>query len=399
MRDPRIAAVVASFPKEFVRPTPNGGVHIWVHVPGYLQRTVKLAYGTPGQGKRPLLAEVRGLSRKSGKAGGYAVVTGPGRPPLRADFRPLTITVQRWTDTIAQLRACDTRPQRKPAERQSSPPLARTGDPLASRLDRVRNAEDGCRNGTLNAEVFLATVAEGAGSDAHLQPVHAAFIDAAVDAGLPPDEAQQTFDSAHTAAMQQLHDAGLWAGQALEAARQGGSRPTPALEACVGELCRRFALNGPELRVSVRQLADHVPPAYKSCARALGQLCEMGVLRVVSPGSGERGTTYRMVLRRTSNDTVVHQAQYMEDCVKNRASASAHQLRLSSAFIRKKGALSLPPGLAITLASIDAPGLKPKAIAERTGRSPETVRKHLQILQSMGLVSFGPRYARFPGRI
>lgn len=72
------ADVLAGLDPRCIRPTPSGGAHAWLRVPdGPRPGNHKLAVDEDGV----LLAEVRGH-------GGYALITGPKRPPLAEDWEP-----------------------------------------------------------------------------------------------------------------------------------------------------------------------------------------------------------------------------------------------------------------------------------------------------------------------
>lgn len=109
---PAIADVLGSLPQSCRRPTPGGGVHCWLQPAEVcdpeLIRVQKLAYRADGldeQGRlrMTLLAELRGV-------GGYAVLVGPGRPPLDPYFAPHEVTADELQALLDAVRAADERP-------------------------------------------------------------------------------------------------------------------------------------------------------------------------------------------------------------------------------------------------------------------------------------------------
>jgi len=82
-----ILAVLASLPMTCQRPSPTGGRHAVIIVTDGEPVPTQVLARVAGV----LLAEVRGVS-KGDANGAYAVVTGPGRGPLPADFEPAKMT-------------------------------------------------------------------------------------------------------------------------------------------------------------------------------------------------------------------------------------------------------------------------------------------------------------------
>lgn len=80
---PQISGAFDALPASCQRPSPSGGRHAVIRVVGEPVATDSLAYRAG-----VLLAETRGVSPVADRAGAYAVITGPGRGPLPADFRP-----------------------------------------------------------------------------------------------------------------------------------------------------------------------------------------------------------------------------------------------------------------------------------------------------------------------
>ena len=78
-----ISGAFDALPASCQRSSPSGGRHAVIRVVGEPVATVALAFRAG-----VLLAETRGVSPVADRAGAYAVITGPGRGPLPADFRP-----------------------------------------------------------------------------------------------------------------------------------------------------------------------------------------------------------------------------------------------------------------------------------------------------------------------
>ena len=78
-----ISGAFDALPASCQRSSPSGGRHAVIRVVGEPVATVVLAFRAG-----VLLAETRGVSPVADRAGAYAVITGPGRGPLPADFRP-----------------------------------------------------------------------------------------------------------------------------------------------------------------------------------------------------------------------------------------------------------------------------------------------------------------------
>lgn len=101
MKETMIQATLEILPDECIQCTPSGGRHAYIMVSGdHPGGNEKLARGGSDDGP-VLLAERRGH-------GGYAVIVGPGRPPLPARFKPAMLTRQEYDTVEGMLRAAGT---------------------------------------------------------------------------------------------------------------------------------------------------------------------------------------------------------------------------------------------------------------------------------------------------
>jgi len=96
---PEILAVLAPLPVTCQRPSPTGGRHAAIIVTDGEPVPTQVLARVAGV----LLAEVRGVS-KGDANGAYAVVTGPGRGPLPADFEPAKMTRAEVDDLLDAVR-------------------------------------------------------------------------------------------------------------------------------------------------------------------------------------------------------------------------------------------------------------------------------------------------------
>ena len=113
---PVIAGIEVRVPSYCQYPSPSGGRHVWVDITDHATvgkpETGPLAHRDRGEGvdatKRfQLLAEIRGLSRTPDGAGAYAVIVGPGRPPLSPTFRPWKVTRGQFEALLQDIRDVD----------------------------------------------------------------------------------------------------------------------------------------------------------------------------------------------------------------------------------------------------------------------------------------------------
>ncbi len=114
MEEPMIQAALQTLPDTCQVVTLSGGRHAYLIVDGeYPDHHKDLAAHPPGEGQtnRVLLAEVR-------LAPNYAVIVGPGRPPLRPDFMPHRISRDDYDRVVDMIRQAGTYvpqpPERKP---------------------------------------------------------------------------------------------------------------------------------------------------------------------------------------------------------------------------------------------------------------------------------------------
>ena len=104
MGEPLIQKALSRLPKTCMRPSVSDGLHAYLVVEGeYPKHDRKLAQHPPPEGERDaiLLAESRLFPN-------YAVIVGPGRPPLADDFEPCRISRAEYDDMIDLIRQSGT---------------------------------------------------------------------------------------------------------------------------------------------------------------------------------------------------------------------------------------------------------------------------------------------------
>jgi hypothetical protein len=149
MAVPEVAAITARAPTFCQYRSKSGGVHVWLDIgdhdtagPMLTEPLAKVTNGdldASGNLVWPLLAEIRGASPKPENNGAYAVVVGPGRPPLRDDWRPWKITRAEAEALLQPIRDLDqygpwkaARNAERARNRATRPTVAPTGDTTAS---------------------------------------------------------------------------------------------------------------------------------------------------------------------------------------------------------------------------------------------------------------------------
>jgi hypothetical protein len=149
MAVPEVAAITARAPLFCQYESKSGGVHLWLDItdhdtagPLLIESLAKVTNGDldeHGNLVWTLLAEIRGASSKPENHGAYAVVVGPGRPPLRDDWRPWKITRAEAEALLQPIRDLDQsgpwkadRNAERARNRATRPTVAPTGDTTAS---------------------------------------------------------------------------------------------------------------------------------------------------------------------------------------------------------------------------------------------------------------------------
>lgn len=111
MDRPEMMLAFQHLPDTCQRPSVSGGQHAVI----VITEGEPLATGNLAMVEGVLLAEIRGVGRE-GSAGAYAVVTGPGRGDLPADFQPARMTRDEVDELLAPIRALN-RPTHHESER------------------------------------------------------------------------------------------------------------------------------------------------------------------------------------------------------------------------------------------------------------------------------------------
>ena len=160
---PEVAGATLRAPTYCQYVSASGGVHVWVKVTGEPLVTEPLASLDTGDAdpeKRwTLLAEVRGVSKPgSHRRGAYAVVVGPGRPPLRQDFRPGLLTRDESDEVVLPIRQAN---QKVRVEKPPKPVSASTSTGVGTAY-RIGQA---VADGTLSALEVLPDGWEVVGHD------------------------------------------------------------------------------------------------------------------------------------------------------------------------------------------------------------------------------------------
>jgi hypothetical protein len=271
MAYPEILAALASLPATCKRPSPSGGEHaVIVVTEGDPVPTQVLA-----KAGGVLLAEVRGVSKGTAN-GAYAVITGPGRGPLPADFAPARLTRRESNALLDSVRAVhlpDKQPIRARLNTQM-PGSTRYGvdgladldgeggaTPLRPVLEAseaiaaVATAQAGDRNNTLNDEAFQ--LALWGRMDASTR---AALFHAAVSGGQISDDVDVTLDSAIGAATRRRRHGDQWLAALGATTRHEASRHRLGLLTAARHLADLSAAvtQGRPVVMSARELAERL---------------------------------------------------------------------------------------------------------------------------------------------
>ncbi|MCB0914361.1 MAG: bifunctional DNA primase/polymerase [Actinobacteria bacterium] len=168
MAVPAIAAVAESAPETCRYTSPSGGTHVWLDVSDAVLETGALARqdrGAEEENRWAMLAEIRGASpvKEDGTrlSGAYAVIVGPGRPPLRADFAPWKVTRAEAEALFTDIRDVDEHGPWK---------AAREAEKAANRVVRVKHTKE--RTERLRTGTSTADVIRQAAEDGWLEPTH-----------------------------------------------------------------------------------------------------------------------------------------------------------------------------------------------------------------------------------
>ncbi len=142
MNETMIQAALDALPSTCQQKSVSGGRHAYIRVKGdHPGGSVKLAQHPPSEdgGHPVLLAERRGH-------GAYAVITGPGRPPLASDFAPAELTREEYDEVEGMIRAAGTYTPAPPAKK----PDRRTGGGGGTGGGTGEIITDGVRSGDVS---------------------------------------------------------------------------------------------------------------------------------------------------------------------------------------------------------------------------------------------------------
>ena len=167
MEHPTIAAAVEAAPDHCRYRSLSGGAHVWIDLQDATLVTEQLAaIPTDQNDEWTLLAELRGKSENPQHSGAIGVVTGPGRPPLRADFAPWKLTLDEFVEWVKPIRQLDqqqawkaARAAEKAANKATRTTIAPTGETVADVI------ADAVSNGSLDVCAVLPDGWDHVGDD------------------------------------------------------------------------------------------------------------------------------------------------------------------------------------------------------------------------------------------